>query len=261
MWIQVDNRRMFTLLLVMMIALCWLVLSIWSISPFAPYLGHEVMEDYPFAFSLEYLLVLLIFVTGWTLMTIAMMLPTSLPLIVMFQHLTQSRPDYKRLVALLIFGYLSVWIVFGAIAHIGDLMIHEIVHRITWLEANDWVISAGLFCVAGLYQFTPLKYTCLDKCRSPLSFLTEHWQGRSQRKQAFLLGIHHGLYCLGCCWSLMLLMFVVSAGNLAWMLLLGMVMASEKNLPWGRRLGKPLGIILLVFGLLIILSGIFITSS
>jgi predicted metal-binding membrane protein len=74
---------------------------------------------------------------------------------------------------------------------------------------------------AGLYQFTPLKYRCLDKCRSPLSFIIGHWRGSQEKTQAFRLGAHHGLFCVGCCWSLMLLMFAVRAGNLGWMLVLG----------------------------------------
>ena len=83
--------------------------------------------------------------------------------------------------------------------------------------------------LAGLYQFTPLKYACLDKCRSPLSFITEHWRGSHERTQAFRLGVHHGLFCIGCCWSLMLLMFAVGVGNLGWMLVLGALMAIEKT--------------------------------
>ena len=98
--------------------------------------------------------------------------------------------------------------------------------------------------MAGVYQFTPLKYHCLDKCRAPLGFIMGHWRGRRPRREALRLGLHHGLFCLGCCWSLMLLMFTVGVGSLGWMLALGAVMAAEKNLPWGRRLSAPLGMAL-----------------
>jgi predicted metal-binding membrane protein len=94
---------------------------------------------------------------------------------------------------------------------------------------------------AGLYQFTPLKHQCLEKCRSPLNFVMQHWHGGRGEQEAFRLGIHHGLFCIGCCWSLMLLMFVVGVGNLAWMLALATVMTVEKNVAWGRRLSTPLG--------------------
>jgi predicted metal-binding membrane protein len=107
--------------------------------------------------------------------------------------------------------------------------------------------------VAGAYQFSPLKYHCLEKCRSPLSFALEHWRGRRERLHALWLGVHHGLFCIGCCWSLMLLMFAVGVGNLGWMLALSAVMAAEKNLPWGRRLSAPLGVALLFWGAVLIL--------
>ena len=253
MWIRVDHSKTFTILLVLLIVLCWVVLSIWSISPFAPWLGHEIMEDIPLTFSQEYLLLLFVFVIGWILMTIAMMLPTTLPLFVMFQQMTHKRPDHARLIGLLVAGYLVVWMSFGVITHLGDLLIHEIVRQVGWLETNEWIIVAILFAIAGVYQFMPLKYQCLDKCRSPRSFILEHWQGRNQHRHAFLMGVHQGLFCLGCCWSLMLLMFAVSVGNLLWMLLLGMIMSTEKNLPWGRQLAKPLGGTLLSFSMLIVL--------
>jgi predicted metal-binding membrane protein len=107
------------------------------------------------------------------------------------------------------------------------------------------MIGAGTVLLAGVYQFTPLKYKCLDKCRSPLSFVMEHWHGKRGEQEAFGLGVHHGLFCVGCCWSLMLLMFAVGVGNLAWMLALASVMAVEKNVSWGRRLSVPLGVVLI----------------
>jgi predicted metal-binding membrane protein len=110
------------------------------------------------------------------------------------------------------------------------------------------MIGGVVLLLAGAYQFTPLKYLCLDKCRSPFSFIAEHWRGRGEQAQAFLLGVHHARFCVGCCWMLMLLSFAVGVGNLGWMLGLGAIMAVEKNLPWGRRLSAPLGVVLLGWG-------------
>jgi predicted metal-binding membrane protein len=239
-----------------LIAVCWLAVSLWSISPYAPFLSHEVLEAAPFAANRQYVALLLVFVAGWTLMTIAMMLPTSLPLIALFHRLTRSRGNRWQLIALLIAGYLAVWLTFGILAHVGDLFVHQFVRQVAWLEANTWAIGAVALAVAGLYQFAPLKYACLDKCRSPLSFVVEHWRGRREKMQSFRLGIHHGLFCLGCCWSLMLLMFAVGSGNIAWMLLLGVVMAAEKNLPWGRQMSKPLGVLLLAASIVVTVGGI-----
>jgi predicted metal-binding membrane protein len=257
MWLRVDNRRVFMALLAALIALCWLALSMWSFSPYAPLLNHEILEEFPLTFNQEYIVLLLVFVTGWTLMTFAMMLPTSLALIAQFQRLTQARSDQRTLIVLLITSYMAVWILFGALAHLGDLVIHEmVIHQIEWLEENAWVISAAIFALAGLYQFSSLKYVCLDKCRSPYSFIVAHWQGRDEKRQSLLLGLHHGLFCLGCCWSLMLLMFAVGVGSVAWMLLLGTIMAVEKNMPWGRQMSAPLGVTLLGFSALLVGGGI-----
>ena len=130
----------------------------------------------------------------------------------------------------------------------------EMVERSPWLEANAWAIGASTLLLAGGFQFSRLKYRCLDKCRAPLSFVMQYWQGRHDRQNAFWLGIHHGFFCVGCCWALMLLMFAVGVGNIAWMLALGALMAVEKNLPWGRKLSGPLGLALLAWGGAIFLS-------
>jgi predicted metal-binding membrane protein len=235
-----------------LIAMTWLGLAIWSASPYARFLDHEALGELGSAFGMPYLVFFLLFVVGWTLMTIAMMLPTSMPLVTLFRRLTRQRPDRLRLVILLVVGYLGIWVLFGGLAHLGDLFIHGAVEHSAWLGANAWVIGAGTIMLAGIYQFTPLKYKCLDKCRSPLSFIAEHWRGSQEALQAFRLGVHHGLFCIGCCWSLMLLMFVVGVGNLGWMLALATVMAVEKNMPWGRKISAPLGLALVGWSLVLI---------
>jgi len=115
--------------------------------------------------------------------------------------------------------------------------------------------------MAGLYQFAPLKYHCLQKCRSPLSFIMGHWGGRRERAQAFRLGAHHGLFCVGCCWSLMLVMFAVGLGNLGWMLALAVVMGVEKNMPWGKKFSVPLGVILLGWGLILFMDTTLLSAG
>jgi predicted metal-binding membrane protein len=121
--------------------------------------------------------------------------------------------------------------------------------------ANVWVIAAAILAIAGAYQFTELKYRCLDKCRAPLSFVIAHWCGAGEKSQAFLLGIRHGVFCVGCCWCLMLMMFVIGSANIGWMLALGAVMAAEKNLPAGRRLAAPIGIVLLLAAVWVAVTG------
>lgn len=246
-----DDRRLFTALMAALVALAWLALLVWGQSPYGRYLSHHSLEEVR-----GDILLMLVFVAGWLVMIVAMMLPTSLPLVMVFRSLTHQRPDRSRLVALLLVGYLAAWTLFGVTIYAGDWGLHQAAERIAWLEPNAWLIGTGILALAGLYQFTPLKYHCLDKCRSPLSFVIEHWRGRDEATQAFQLGVRHGLFCLGCCWSLMLLMFAVGVGNLGWMLALGAVMAVEKNMPWGRRMSKPLGVALLGWALALALGTI-----
>jgi predicted metal-binding membrane protein len=250
MWPTVSDRRVFTALLVGLIALMWLSLWAWGSSPYARFLSHEEVGEVE-GFGGGYLTVAALFVAAWTLMTVAMMLPTSLPLVALFHSFVRERPTQLQLVVLLIAGYLSVWTLFGAGVHVGDRGVHETVERIGWLGDNTWVISAGTILLAGVYQFTPLKYHCLDKCRSPFSFIQQHWRGGREGVEAFRLGVHHAIFCLGCCWSLMLIMFAVGVGSIAWMLALGAVMAAEKNLSWGRRLSAPVGVLLVGWGLIL----------
>ena len=253
LWPRVHNQRLFTALLVALVALAWVVLLVWGQSPYARFLDHEEIAEVEIGLDGDALALAAVFVAGWTLMTVAMMLPTSLPLVNLFHTMTSRRPDGRRLVALLIAGYLSVWALFGAAAHLADRGVHEAVEQIVWLEENAWVLGAGTLLLAGVYQFTPLKYHCLDKCRSPLSFIMEHWRGSHEHVQALRLGVHHGVFCVGCCWSLMLLIFAVGVGNVGLMLALATVMAVEKNMPWGRRISAPLGLALVAgaFGVLV----------
>jgi predicted metal-binding membrane protein len=186
----------------------------------------------------------LLFVGAWTVMTMAMMLPTSVPLVATFHTIAGQRADRPLLVALVIVGYLAVWALLGVLFYAGGAIIQNLAW---WRDHAPWS-SAAILLVAGGYQFTPLKYRCLDKCRSPLSFVLGYWRGEHDRRNAFRLGAHHGLFCVGCCWALMLLMFAVGVGNIAWMLVLGAVMAVEKNVSWGRRISAPVGLVLILGG-------------
>lgn len=193
-------------------------------------------------------LLALVFVGGWTVMTVAMMLPTSLPILTAFQTLARGRSDRSLLVALVIAGYLLTWVLFGVLVFLAFFALQKLAASFDGLEAYSWAGAPALLLLAGAFQFSSLKYRCLDKCRSPLTFVLEHWQGRQHRWQAFLLGMDHGVFCVGCCWALMLLMFAVGFGSVAWMFVLAVIMAVEKNVPWGRRMSAPVGIVLIGWG-------------
>jgi predicted metal-binding membrane protein len=255
MWTAKSDTRLFALVTLLIVALAWLALVVWGRSPYESYLDHRQFGELGIDLSGAYLTRASIFVAGWSLMTVAMMLPTSLPLLLLFRTITRSRPNRDQLMGLLVAGYLLIWVAFGALAHLGDIGLHEGVNAWHWLEHRAWVLAALPLLIAGVYQFTPLKYLCLDKCRSPYSFVIGHWHGSSPRMEAFRLGVSHGLFCVGCCWSLMLLMFAVSLGNVAWMLVLAAFMALEKNVSWGRQLSIPLGVVLLAAGATVLALG------
>jgi len=247
-----KHRDAFLPLIGGLIALAWFTLLIWEQSPYGRYLDHGQWMDIGLAAYLcqalpagSIVLPALIYAGGWLLMTAAMMLPTTLPLLRIFGRLTESRSDRATLLTLVIAGYLSIWGAFGLAAHAIDLLLHSLVVNNPSLTFNGWIIGALVLAIAGAFQFSRLKYECLDKCRAPFSFVNEHWRGRAPSRQAFVLGAHHGLFCVGCCWAIMLLMFVVGTGSVGWMLALGAVMATEKNMSWGRALSAPLGIGLL----------------
>jgi predicted metal-binding membrane protein len=255
MWPQVRDQRLFVGTVAGVIALTWV--SLWSLgrSPYAQLAHAHGAGGHGGAWTVYLTL------AGWTLMVVAMMLPTTFPLVALFNSFVRERPNRVRLTTVLIAGYLWIWTLFGFVVYAGNHLVHGAVEQSPWLTANLWMIGAGTVLLAGLYQFTTLKHKCLEKCRSPMSFIMEHWHGGQEDQEAFHLGVRHGLFCIGCCWSLMLLMVVVGIGNLAWMLMLGAIMAIEKNVSWGRRLSAPLGAFLVGVGLVLIATGASLTGG
>ena len=246
------HRNLFLSVLLGLVTLAWLTLWIWEQSPYGRYLNHAELGSIALdGDALSLLSQSSMYISGWVLMTIAMMLPTTVPLLQIFRRLSGQRTDANKLLWLVITGYLTVWLVFGIAAHMFDYGLHKSYERSAWLQANPWVFGAGPLLLAGAFQFSRLKYSCLEKCRSPLTFVMQYWRGTREQWHSFLLGAHHGVFCIGCCWALMLLMFAVGMGSVGWMLALACVMAIEKNMPWGRKISAPLGVGLLAWGSLI----------
>lgn len=255
------HQRVFRPVLLALVALAWAALGTWTLSPYAGYLEHaDWAASGPAALLCraipggEVLLPMLLAAAGWVLMTAAMMLPTTLPLFDTFDRLTAQRADHGRLLILLVLGYMAVWGLFGLLAHGLHDAILALLAGLPALAWHGWLIGAAIIALAGAFQFSRLKYRCLEKCRTPLSFVIEHWRGQAQTWHAFALGAHHALFCVGCCWALMLLMFALGMGNLGWMLVLAALMAIEKNLSWGRRISAPLGWALLSWAFILVTS-------
>jgi len=250
-----DARaRLFAPLFTALVASAWIVLWAWGAGPYARYVHHASWSDLPSVAAMceaipggSLLLDALFHSAAWLLMIAAMMLPTVFPLLAGFRRLTAARSDRGVLLALLVSGYASVWALFGVAAHVFDAALHQVAERVPVISLYAWLLGAGVVGLAGAYQFTRIKYRCLEKCRSPLMFVMEHWTGRNARRNSFGLGVSHGAFCVGCCWTLMLMMFAVGTGSIGWMLALGAVMAAEKNLPWGRRIGQAVGVALIAW--------------
>jgi predicted metal-binding membrane protein len=231
---------------------CWAALWLWSTSPYARYLAHDGWgDDAAFAALCRALpggdvvAPLVVHALAWLLMIGAMMLPTTYPLMSMFRRATAARADATRLALLVVAGYVAAWLAFGVVAHGLDAALRWLASGSAWLFAHGREVTAGVLAGVGLFQFSSLKYRCLDKCRAPFGFVTSRWHGREPRREAFRIGLDHGMFCVGCCWALMLVMFVVGTGSLGWMLALALAMAAEKNLSFGRKLSAPIGIGLL----------------
>ena len=199
------------------------------------------------------------FLAVWAVMLAAMMLPTLVPLARLFGPVSDRAMHPRTARAGLYGGYLLLWLAFAPVALAADAGLHLLVHSWPWLEAHEGVILGGALLLAGAFQFSPLKNACLTACRNPASFLWQHY--RRGVGGAALMGARHGLSCVGCCWALMLVMFATGVGSLAWMLGLTAVMVVEKTTRWGARLVVPIGIALLVAGLVLSAVGMLSGSG
>ena len=230
----------------------WAALWLWSASPYRRYVDHGGLIDDGALAALcraipagDFVVPAALHAFAWLLMIAAMMLPTTYPLLTLFRRIVHGRADANRLTGLVVAGFVAVWFAFGLVAHLADAALQWEAQRNAWLTLNGWIAGATILAAAGLFQFSALKYRCLEECHAPLSFVASHWHGAAPAREALRLGLDHGWFCLGCCWALMLCMFVVGTGSIGWMLVLAALMAAEKNLPGGARLRLPVGLGLL----------------
>jgi predicted metal-binding membrane protein len=189
----------------------------------------------------------LIFVM-WAVMMVAMMLPGAAPTILLAAALDRHRgttggPGRSALFGS---GYLLVWIGFSLAATLLQWALDAAGLLSTAMATANRLVAGGVLLGVGLYQWTPLKDACLSHCRSPLAFLVQHWG--NGRLDAVVIGMRHGLYCLGCCWVLMTLLFVGGVMNLIWVASIALLVLVEKTLPWGGRMARMSGVVLAVWG-------------
>lgn len=192
--------------------------------------------------------------TMWALMMVAMMLPSAMPMILLYARLSRQTANSDTNTAVFVLAYLGVWSGFSVLAAVAQaaLVSAAIVTGMA-LKLDSNALSGGLLVAVGLYQLSPLKAACLDQCQSPLSFVMRLW--RPGWAGALRLGVRHGLYCVGCCWALMLLLFAGGVMNLAWIALLTGLVFIEKVAPQSVPARKIISAFLLLGGVIIAFAG------
>jgi predicted metal-binding membrane protein len=196
---------------------------------------------------------LLVAFAMWVVMMVAMMVPSAAPVLLLFATLNRRRRERQQPAvptAVFLLGYLAVWSAFSVLATLAQAVLHRASLLSPSVAATSAWISGGLLVLAGVYQWTPLKAACLVACRSPLAFLMTRW--RDGASGAVIMGLRHGLYCLGCCWLLMALLFVAGVMNLLWVAVIAAFVLVEKTVPGGPWVGRLAGAALVVAGLVVL---------
>ncbi len=192
-----------------------------------------------------------LFAVIWLVMMAAMMLPAVTPMALLFRTVQRGRGarDVQAVpTAVFVGGYLAVWGAAGLFAYVAYAAVQTIAARMHAGTALVPYAGGAILVLAGLYQLTPLKNACLSHCRSPLHFVMHGW--REGRGGALRMGATHGLFCLGCCWGLMAVLFVVGLMNLGWMAALSLLISVEKLAPRGVLIGRIAGGLFVALGLL-----------
>jgi predicted metal-binding membrane protein len=228
------ERRWSYLIAASLVLSAWLALAIWSLSPYAEWLDHSRIEEIAEPPTLR----LAMFTLGWMLMVIAMMLPSTLLLL---DRCLGNKLLSARRIAPAILAYLAVWTVFGTLSYLSDGVLHEIAEQVPALAG---VIAPGVLLLAGIYQLTPIKRACLSRCRPKSAVFASF--GQTSSHNDWIVGLRHGVFCLGSGWALMLLMFAIGGVNLLWMLVLGVMMTAERLHYHGVYLARGIGILLIV---------------
>lgn len=194
----------------------------------------------------------------WAVMMVAMMTPSVSPMVLIHARVArQARERSKPFAATGWFaaGYLLAWAGFAALAAGAQWALERAALLTPEMAASSHVLGGGVLIAAGLYQWTPVKDACLAQCQSPLLFLQQHGGLRADIRGSLALGAKHGFYCIGCCWALMLLLFVGGVMNVAWIAAISILVLLEKITPGGRVLARALGSALVVAGVWLAAGG------
>lgn len=182
----------------------------------------------------------------WAIMMAAMMLPSAAPIILLFGTIERRRQKDDLTTASFALGYVVIWALFSVAATALQFGAEQAAVLSPMMQMTSIALAGAMLILAGLYQWTPFKQSCLRRCRSPLDFIVSEW--REGKAGALVMGLRHGGFCLGCCWALMLLLFVGGVMNLVWIAGLAIFVLIEKLAPAGYWIGRAAGIGLIAWG-------------
>ena len=184
----------------------------------------------------------------WAMMMIGMMVPSAAPVMLLVLGVYRRRSGGRARTSATLFmtGYLLAWIAFSAVAAAGQVLLHQAALLSPQMATRSALLAGLILVTAGVYQWLPIKNACLTHCRSPLDFLTRQW--REGVTGALSMGLWHGLFCVGCCWALMALLFVIGVMNLMWVAVITAFVLVEKLTSQGPRLGRVAGALLVIWG-------------
>jgi predicted metal-binding membrane protein len=187
----------------------------------------------------------------WAVMMVGMMTASATPVLLLLARMHEGRAAPRAPLAVPAFGagYLVVWIAFSAAAALAQWALHALAMLSPSMTTSSARLGGAILIAAGVYQLTPFKSACLAHCRTPLGFLMSHW--RDGNAGALRMGIAHGTYCLGCCWALMCVLFVVGVMNLAWVAAMTIFVLLEKVGPAGLVVARVAGMAMIICGALV----------
>ena len=190
----------------------------------------------------------------WAVMMAAMMLPSAAPVMLLVLAVYRRRGDVQARAAAGAFvaGYLIVWTAFSVLAAAGQILLHRVTLLGADMRFTSALVSAAILAIAGIYQWLPIKNTCLTQCQSPLGFLSQHW--RDGVSGGLTMGLRHGLFCVGCCWMLMALLFIVGVMNLFWVAALAALVLIEKLVRAGAAVSRAAGVAMVVWAAYLLIS-------
>jgi predicted metal-binding membrane protein len=193
----------------------------------------------------------------WAIMMIGMMLPSVTPTVLIYASVARKSARQGTPVAptgLFVSGYIAMWMGFSSLATLAQWKLEQAMLLSPMMVSQNTHLGATLLIIAGVYQWLPLKDKCLHQCRSPVEFISTHWQ--TGALGAFKMGLSHGGYCLGCCWALMGLLFVGGVMNLLWIAVITLFVLLEKVLPLGEKGGRVMGVLMILTGVVMGFVGV-----